>query len=121
MKTAIALLILSSAGAILGGLAFFIYFGAALSQERDTSDVLKAAIEMEWHRSTSALVNSNPNRLLIRAGSPGLDTHLGKQGWIQTDRFGALIVYRKGIQTLDASCGMFSRRYLICNLQVKKP
>lgn len=121
MKTTIALLILCGSGAILGSLAFFIYFGAALSQERDTSDIFKAAIEMEWNRRDSALVNSNPNRLLIRAGSQGLNTHLGQQGWFQTDRVGALISYRKGNQKLNANCGMFSRRYLICDTQVRKP
>ena len=111
LRKAIAFLaILLTSGAIF----FYLYFRAALSQEPDTPDVVKAALEMEWTHTNSNPINSNPNRLLIRAGSSGLETHL--EGWTQVDRLGALHVYRRGTQRLNASCGMFSRRYLICNL-----
>lgn len=108
-----------------GALAFYLYFQAALFQEPDTAEVAKAAISMEWNRTDSALIHSNPNRLIIRAGSLGLNRYLGQQGWIQADQLGAHLVYRKGNQQLSADCGMFSRRYAICKIDprpyVKKP
>ncbi len=113
LRNAIASLVLLLIG---GALFFYLYFRAALSQERDTSDVVKAAIEMEWNRTDSALIHSNPNRLLIRSGSSGLTTHLERQGWVHVDQFGSFGFYRNGNQQLNVDCGMFSGRYLICDI-----
>lgn len=119
MKTAIALILLCSAG----GLAFFVYFGAALSQERDTSDIVKAALQMEFSGKNVALINKNRDRLLVRSFDT-LRTHLEQQGWTWKDQLGAAVFYQRNNQQLYANCGMYSRRYLICDLrqtQVKKP
>ncbi|MER3433249.1 MAG: hypothetical protein C4288_07430 [Leptolyngbya sp. ERB_1_1] len=120
LRTAIGVLTLLLCS---GALFLYLYFRAALSQERDTSDILKAAINLEWTRTDSALIRFNSNRLLIRAGSSGLHNHLGKQGWVQVDQLGSLRIYRRGSQRLDVDCGMFSGRYLICDVdpQVRKP
>lgn len=107
---AIASLILLSGGTIF----LYLYFAAALSQERDTPDVLKAALEMELSRADVNPIHANPNRLLVRAS--GLETYLGQQGWSQVDRFGALRIYGKGSQRLHVYCDAFSGRYLICKL-----
>jgi len=120
MKTTIALLTLLCT---TGGLAFFIYFGAALSQERDTPEIFKSALQMEFGGKDIALVNGNRDRLLVRSFD-SLKTHLEQQGWTWQNQFGAGVFYQKGNQRLAASCGMYSRRYMICDLtqieQVKK-
>ncbi|MBE9014544.1 hypothetical protein IQ250_30595 [Pseudanabaenaceae cyanobacterium LEGE 13415] len=121
MKTAIALLALLCA---TGGLGFFLYFGAALSQERDTPEILKSALQMELGGRNVVLVNGNRDRLLVRSFD-SLRTHLEQQGWTWEDQFGAVTFYRKDNQRVLANCGMYSRRYMLCDLtqtsQVKNP
>jgi hypothetical protein len=100
---------------VMGGFLFLWRFGTALFQEPDTPAVIQAALQMEFKRTGVGQVNSNPRRLLVRTfGS--LDRHLVKQGWTRIDQAGAVIFYEKNKQRLDANCGMFSRNYMICNL-----
>ncbi|MGG6264783.1 hypothetical protein [Leptolyngbya sp. AN10] len=123
MKTAVSLLILLTSFCTVGGLAFFLYFGAALSQERDTSEIVRAALQMEFGGKNVVLVNGNRDRLLVRSFAT-LRTHLEQQDWTWENQFGAASFYRKDNQRILASCGMYSRRYMICDLartnQVKK-
>lgn len=102
-----------------GGLLFVLYFGAALFQEPDTLDIVKAAIALERTNTDAAIVNSNANRVLVRS-STGVTPYLERQGWTRTNQFGALGTYRKGNQQLYANCGMYSRRYMICSLTIPR-
>lgn len=96
-------------------LIFLLYFGAALSQEKDTPEILKAAISMELTRANVAMVSSNQQRLLVRT-FPSLKTYLEQHGWTWKDQMGAFVVYSKEKRRLDANCVMYSRSYMICNL-----
>jgi hypothetical protein len=99
----------------VGVLCSLFLFGTALRQEKDTPDILRVVLSMELTRVNVAEVNSNQKRLLVKTFS-SLKTHLEKQGWIWTDQAGAIVSYRKGNQNLHASCGMYSRNYMICDL-----
>ncbi|HTL88558.1 MAG TPA: hypothetical protein VL134_04100 [Leptolyngbya sp.] len=102
---------------LMGGTLFlWLYFRAALAQERDTPDVIKAAVKLELTSADVVPIHDNPNRLIIRAGSLGFKTYLEQQGWVEVDRLGALRVYRRGTQRLHAYCDMFSTRYAICKI-----
>lgn len=94
---------------------FFFYFGAALSQEKDTPEILKTAIFMELTRTNVAKVGDHQQRLLIRT-FPSLKTYLEQYGWIWKDQMGAVVVYSKDKRHLNANCVMYSRSYMICNL-----
>jgi hypothetical protein len=105
---------LGGAIAIVGFL-FFWRFGTALFQEPDTPAVIQAALQMELERAGVRTVSGNPRRLVVRTfGS--LDRYLVKQGWTRIDQAGAAVFYEKDKQRLDATCGMFSRNYMICDL-----
>lgn len=95
-------------------LVFFLTFGTALNQEKDTPEVLKAAMRMELSRSNAVRISSSQQRLLVR--DSGLTTYLEQRGWTLADRLGAMFVFRQGKQKLMANCGMFSRNYMICDL-----
>lgn len=70
---------------------------------------------MELTRTNVAMVGSNQQRLLIRT-FPSLKTYLEQYGWTWKDRMGAVVVYSKVHRRLDANCVMYSRNYMICNL-----
>ncbi len=109
--TVFALFLCSSCGALV----LFLLFGSALRQEKDTPDILKSVFSMELNRSSVMPVNSNQKRLLVKSFS-SLKTHLEKKGWTEIDQMGAFVLYRKSSQSLSASCGMYSRNYMICDL-----
>nr|WP_290226408.1 hypothetical protein [Trichocoleus desertorum] len=98
-----------------GVLLFFLYFGTALSQEEDTPDILRSALQMELAHADIKAVKSNPKRLLVRSFS-ALKTHLEQRDWIWTDQMGSLVVYRQATQQLNVDCAMYSRSYMICDL-----
>lgn len=89
--------------------------GTALNQEKDTPEILKAILSLEVTRADIAVVGSNPKRMLVRSFS-SLRSHLEQQGWTWQDQLGAQVVYRKDEQPLNGSCGMYSRHYMICDL-----
>jgi hypothetical protein len=99
----------------VGILSFFFLFGSALRQEKDTPDILGSILSMELTRATVMPVNSNQKRLLVKSFS-SLKTHLEEKGWTEIDQMGAFVRYRKSSQSLNASCGMYSRNYMICDL-----
>lgn len=96
-------------------LTFLLYFGAALSQEKDTPEILKTAMFMELTRTNVATVGDHQQRLLIRT-FPSLKTYLEQYGWTWKDQMGAVVVYSKVKRRLNANCVMYSRSYMICNL-----
>ncbi|MBD1864573.1 MULTISPECIES: hypothetical protein [Trichocoleus] len=98
-----------------GALLFFLYFGTALSQEDDTPDILRSALQMELTHADITAVKSNPKRLLVRSFS-ALKTHLEQRGWTWVDQMGSLVVYRQAAQQLNANCAMYSRSYMLCDL-----
>lgn len=108
--TTIAVLVLLS-----GAGAFFLIFGSALGQERDTPDVLKAILQLELSRADVVAIKGNPQRLSVRSFS-SLQASLERQNWILDDRLGAAVFYHKSNQKLMANCGAYSRYYLICDL-----
>jgi hypothetical protein len=99
----------------IGTLLFLLLFGSALNQEKDTADILKSVFSMELNRATVAPVNSSQKRLLVKDFS-ALKTYLEEKGWTWTDQMGAFVKYHKKDQYLDANCGMYSRNYMICDL-----
>lgn len=100
---------------IAGVLWFIFQFGTALRQEKDTPDVLRAALNIELTGTDVTTINSNPKRLLVRSFD-ALKVYLNEQGWTWKDQLGGLVIYRKGDLRLDAICGMYSRSYMICDL-----
>lgn len=100
---------------IAGASLFFLQFGTALRQEKDTPDILKAAFEIELNSTDVTTINSNPKRLLVRSFD-ALKIYLEQQGWTWADQFGSAVIYHKGNLRLDADCGMYSRNYMICDL-----
>ncbi len=86
-----------------------------MNQEKDTPEILKAAMRMELSLSTAARIGSGQQRLLVRASS-GLESYLNQRGWTLADRLASLFIFRQGKQRLDADCGMYSRNYMICDL-----
>lgn len=98
-----------------GILTFLLYFGTALSQEKDTPEILKTAMFMELTRTNVAMVGDHQQRLLIRT-FPSLKTYLEQYGWTWEDQMGAVVVYSKEKRRLNANCVMYSRNYMICNL-----
>jgi hypothetical protein len=99
----------------VGVLFFLSLFGTALRQEKDTPDILRTVLSMELTRANVTPINSNKKRLLVKTFY-SLKTYLEKQGWIWIDQGGAVVSYRKENQNLYANCGMYSRNYMICDL-----
>jgi hypothetical protein len=98
------------------GMLFLLQFGSALNQEPDTANILKAALHMELNRTDVMVVNYQPKRLLVR-NFPALKTHLKQQGWTWIDQAGAVVIYHRRNERMAANCHMYSRNYMICNLQ----
>jgi hypothetical protein len=105
--TGVALLLGAGAG------SFFLVFGAALNQEKDTVSVLRAIGQSHLTGNTVVAIQPGQNRWIVR-DMAGLNQVLQQQGWNYRDRAGAMIFYQKNQARLDVSCGMFSRFYLIC-------
>jgi hypothetical protein len=97
------------------GLLFFLQFRTALTQEKDTVAIFKALFFMELKRADAAKVNANPQRLIIR-NNDGLKSYMKHKGWTWVDQMGSFIAYRKGNEDLAATCEMYSRSYMICEL-----
>lgn len=112
-----SLLMLKGFLLVLGSsiLIYFLPFATAINQEKDTPEIVKAAISMELTRANASIVGSNQQRLLVRS-FPSLKTYLEQHGWMWTDQMGAMVIYRKEKRRLDANCVMYSRNYMICNL-----
>jgi hypothetical protein len=107
------------------GLAFLFVFHAALGQEKDTPDILQAIARMELSRVNVVRVKDNPRRLVTRtfsdlkaylAQSNPAQPKLDPSAWEWVDQMGAMSIYRRGKERLMVSCGMYSRMYMICDL-----
>jgi hypothetical protein len=109
-------IVLLSAFCGLGALFLFLYFQAALGQEKDTPDLVKAALTIELTSADMAWVSANQQRVLVRSSSSALKTYLEDKGWTFADQMGGYIVYKKGDQTLNPNCEMYSGRYSLCDL-----
>ncbi len=96
-------------------LIFLFNFGSAVTQEPDTLNILKAAMQIQFNHTSIAAVADNKQRFLVREFS-GLTLHLERQGWTFFDRIGASVFYHKGTERLSTDCRMYTRNYLLCNL-----
>ncbi|BAZ10365.1 hypothetical protein NIES4071_21800 [Calothrix sp. NIES-4071] len=107
----IFLLVLASSSILI----YLLTFATAINQEKDTAEIIKTAILMELTRSNTSVVDSNQQRLLVRS-FPSLTTYLEQHGWTWADQMGAMVLYNKEKRCLNAKCQMYSRNYMICNL-----
>ncbi|NJL63391.1 MAG: hypothetical protein HC903_18085 [Methylacidiphilales bacterium] len=96
-------------------LIFLFNFGSALTQEPDTSNIIKTAMQIQFNRTSIAAVADNKQRFLVRKLS-GLKLHLEQQGWIFVEQIAGFTFYRKRTERLSAKCRSYTRNYLICNL-----
>ena len=103
---------------ILGGLGFFTIFRTALTQEPDTSAILKTLLRLELGRARALAVDGDAHRLVVH-NNTALHHHLSSQGWIWVDQLGAQITYRRNSQVMDTTCRQYSRFYLICDLNYR--
>jgi hypothetical protein len=102
---------------ILCSLGFFAKFGAALDQESDSLAILGTILRLELSRADVLAIEGNKQRLLVR-NNTALQHHLEAQGWTWTDQMGALSTYHQTSQVMYANCAMYSRFYMICNLDL---
>lgn len=111
------LLVLKSFLLVLGSsiLIYLFSFTTAINQEKDTPEIIKTAIFMELTRTNACVVGSNQQRLLVRSYSD-LKTYLEQHGWMWTDQLGAMVMFHKSERRLSSNCRMYSRNYMICNL-----
>lgn len=100
---------------LLIAVVFFLQFEAALQQEKDTPDILKAAFNIEVNRTNVTAIGSNPKRLLVRSFE-ALKIYMEQQGWIWTDQAGSFVTYHKKSLRINVNCVMYSRNYMICDL-----
>lgn len=102
---------------ILGSsiLIYLFSFATAVNQEKDTPEIIKTAIFMELTRTNASVVGSDQQRLLVRSYTD-LKTYLKQHGWIWTDQLGAMLIFHKSERRLFSNCRMYSRNYMICNL-----
>lgn len=114
----IPLLIAISGLIAIGSIGYIASLSSAFAQEPDSLSILKTALQLELTRANVALVNSSSQRLLVRDNA-ALSHYLHKQGWSWTDQMGARVVYQQNSQRLHANCGMYSRHYMICDLDRK--
>ncbi|MBF2063241.1 MAG: hypothetical protein IGS39_02225 [Calothrix sp. C42_A2020_038] len=70
---------------------------------------------MELTRANASIIGSNRQRLLVRSSSD-LKTYLEQHGWMWKEQLGGMVIYYREEQRLDADCRMYSRNYMICNL-----
>jgi hypothetical protein len=112
--------ILSGAALILsiGAGGLYLVFGAALNQEKDTANVFRAIAQSHLSGNSAVAIQPGSDRWLVR-DIAGVNRVLQERGFAYHDRAGALIMYRSENQHLNVSCGMFSRFYMIC--EVEKP
>lgn len=108
---------------IVTGLALFIFmlfFGTALFQERNSLPVFSAVLRLELSGIEIAPISSNSNLLIqkVGEGEAPLTEYLSENGWEFIDRLGSAIFYEKDGATLTVSSRMFSRRYIIYELEV---
>ena len=98
--------------------AYWLLFGAALSQGEDNRQVHLAILKLEMSRADAVLLGGDRPRLLTANNPRSLDRYLAEDEWQQSDRYGAAIIFErnKPQETLTAICGLYSRFYLICDL-----
>lgn len=119
--TAIAVAIFSCAA------AYWLLFSAAIGQEENNWQIHLAILRLEVNRVDAvpiegvgeASLQENRTRLLIANKPNKLERYLAQLGWQPSDRLGATTVFKKDkpqAQTLNASCGLYSRFYAICDL-----
>jgi hypothetical protein len=77
----------------IGGVLVLLQFRSALWQESDTPNILKAALFMELTHADVAVVNSKPQRLLVKTFS-SLKIYLEQQDWTWVDQMGAVVWYQ---------------------------
>lgn len=116
MSLKLRYLITATGGLILlGGLGYIASLSTAFAQEPDTPAILRAALRLELTRTGVASVNNSKQRLLIR-NDAALNRYLQIHDWQWIDQMGARSVYGRQSQRLNANCGMYSRHYMICDL-----
>ncbi|MEM7795305.1 MAG: hypothetical protein AAF579_12760 [Cyanobacteria bacterium P01_C01_bin.118] len=101
---------------LMCGLGFLATFQSALRQESDLLVILGTILRLELSRADALAINGDTQRLLVR-NNAGLQHHLEAQGWTWVDQMGALTIYRQNSQFMHANCSMYSRFYMICDLE----
>ena len=99
----------------LCGLGYIASLSTAFAQEPDTPAILRAALRLELTRTGVASVNNSQQRLLVRNNAV-LTRYLQMHSWQWSDQLGARAIYDRNTQKLNANCGMYSRLYMICDL-----
>lgn len=100
----------------LGMAGYLIVFNAALQEDRNHVQMLGAILRLERTRRSAIIIAHNPKALLTKTFDD-VEAYLLDQGWQKTDQFGGTVFYRRGVgKQLSASCGMYSRLYMVCDL-----
>jgi hypothetical protein len=98
-----------------GMLCAFFLLGAAIAQEKGTSDVSTSTVSMDSTRASVLSKISSSQRVFVNDFS-SLRAGLESQGWTWIDQAGPLARYRRGSQALNVNCGMSSSDYMMCDL-----
>ena len=101
---------------LMCGFGFLTTFQSALTQESDPLVILGTILRLELSRADALAINGDEHRLLVR-NNAALKHYLESQGWTWVDQMGALTTYRQNSQFIHANCGMYSRFYMICDLE----
>lgn len=109
-----------SIGAILcwafGMAGYLIVFNAALKENRNHAQMLGAILQLE-RTGHSAVVTAHDPKVLLTKTFDDLETYLLDRGWQEVDQLGGTVFYRRMTKAqLSASCGMYSRFYMVCDL-----
>jgi hypothetical protein len=117
--------------------SYFVIFNSARQEDRDHTQLLLAILKLEV-TNEAAIAIAPPEMNRVTADTPetrtfetdklpqvllthsygDLEKFLSQQSWQLIEQLGALVKYQNPAtgEKLNASCGMYSRFYMVCDL-----
>ena len=115
-KTGRALILLVFAAVVLS-FAFFAIFANIIFQEGNPLPLLSVIMKLEFSDQDIIRMNGQGYRLLQKFGPEDqLTEYLAGFDWILSERLGSCLCYEKNGQKLTAEARMFTRRYVVYEL-----
>jgi hypothetical protein len=110
-------LILTVFAALVLIVAFFAIFANIIFQEGNPLPLLNAIIKLEFADEYITRLTGEGCRLLQQSGPENeLTRYLAGYDWVLADQMGSHLCYERNGQTLTAEARMFTRRYVVYEL-----